>query len=46
MTAPQFQAFYPKWRDFAKFIDPAFDSAFWKRVTRSSDPNLAEKILF
>jgi FAD/FMN-containing dehydrogenase len=33
MTAPQFQTFYPQWEQFAKFIDPAFDSAFWQRVT-------------
>ena len=33
MTAPQFQAFYPQWQEFARYIDPAFDSAFWQRVT-------------
>jgi FAD/FMN-containing dehydrogenase len=33
MTAAQFQAFYPQWRDFASYIDPQFDSAFWRRVT-------------
>ncbi len=33
MTATQFQAFYPQWRDFAPYIDPRFSSAFWKRVT-------------
>jgi FAD/FMN-containing dehydrogenase len=33
MTAEQFQAFYPQWQDFARYIDPAFDSAFWQRVT-------------
>ena len=33
MSAAQFQAFYPQWREFSRFIDPAFDSAFWKRVT-------------
>jgi FAD/FMN-containing dehydrogenase len=33
MTAAQFQAFYPESAAFAKFIDPAFNSAFWKRVT-------------
>jgi FAD/FMN-containing dehydrogenase len=33
MTAAQFQAFYPQWKKFAAFIDPAFDSAFWQRVT-------------
>jgi FAD/FMN-containing dehydrogenase len=33
MTAAQFQAFYPQWRDFARYVDPGFDSAFWQRVT-------------
>ncbi len=33
MTADQFQSFYPQWQAFAKYIDPAFDSAFWQRVT-------------
>ncbi len=34
MTAEQFQKFYPQWRDFAQFIDPAFSSSFWRRVTK------------
>ena len=33
MTAEQFQAFYPQWREFARYVDPGFDSAFWQRVT-------------
>ena len=33
MTAPQFQAFYPKWQQFAKYKDPALTSSFWERVT-------------
>jgi FAD/FMN-containing dehydrogenase len=33
MTAEQFQAFYPQWQDFSRYIDPSFDSAFWQRVT-------------
>jgi FAD/FMN-containing dehydrogenase len=33
MTPRQFQAFFPQWRQFARFIDPAFSSAFWQRVT-------------
>jgi FAD/FMN-containing dehydrogenase len=33
MTASQFQAFYPQWKKFAVYVDPAFDSAFWQRVT-------------
>jgi FAD/FMN-containing dehydrogenase len=33
MTAQQYQAFYPHWREFERYIDTAFDSAFWQRVT-------------
>lgn len=33
MTAKQFQSFYPQWRQLAAYIDPAFTSAFWQRVT-------------
>jgi FAD/FMN-containing dehydrogenase len=33
MTAHQFQTFYPQWERFVPYVDPAFDSAFWKRVT-------------
>jgi FAD/FMN-containing dehydrogenase len=33
MTAHQFQTFYPQWERFAAYVDPAFDSSFWKRVT-------------
>ncbi|WP_158749086.1 FAD-binding oxidoreductase [Acidobacterium sp. S8] len=33
MTAEEFQSFYPQWQAFARYIDPAFSSAFWERVT-------------
>ncbi|QNI31200.1 FAD-binding oxidoreductase [Alloacidobacterium dinghuense] len=33
MTADRFQSFYPQWQEFARYVDPAFDSAFWQRVT-------------
>jgi FAD/FMN-containing dehydrogenase len=33
MTAEQYQAFYPQWQEFARYIDPEFDSGFWQRVT-------------
>jgi FAD/FMN-containing dehydrogenase len=33
MTAHQFQTFYPQWERFAAYVDPAFDSSFWQRVT-------------
>jgi FAD/FMN-containing dehydrogenase len=33
MTAQQFQTFYPQWQKFAAYVDPAFESSFWQRVT-------------
>jgi hypothetical protein len=33
MAPRHFQQFYPQWQDFARYIDPAFSSAFWERVT-------------
>jgi FAD/FMN-containing dehydrogenase len=33
MTGQQFRSFYPQWREFAEYRDPAFTSAFWERVT-------------
>jgi FAD/FMN-containing dehydrogenase len=45
MTAAQYQAFYPQWQDFARFIDPAFDSAFWQRVTGPAGPASAPSLV-
>lgn len=36
MSARNFQAFYPQWGEFSKFIDPRFSSSFWRRVGGSS----------
>jgi FAD/FMN-containing dehydrogenase len=33
MSAAHFQQFYPQWRRFAAYVDPAFSSSFWQRVT-------------
>lgn len=33
MSAANFQAFYPEWREFSRYIDPNFSSSFWRRVT-------------
>jgi FAD/FMN-containing dehydrogenase len=33
MTADDFQRFYPEWEAFQEFVDPAFSSSFWRRVT-------------
>ncbi|MCU1322333.1 MAG: linked oxidase domain protein [Acidobacteriaceae bacterium] len=38
MTAPQFQAFYPQWEEFARFRDPLITSSFWERVTGDKLP--------
>ncbi len=32
MSAPAFRSGYPRWRELRGFIDPAFSSAFWRRV--------------
>jgi FAD/FMN-containing dehydrogenase len=37
MSADDFQKFYPQWTEFEKYIDPAFSSSFWRRVTRRID---------
>ncbi|HEU5381218.1 MAG TPA: FAD-binding oxidoreductase [Ktedonobacteraceae bacterium] len=33
MSAANFQHFYPRWREFAQYIDPCFSSSFWRRVS-------------
>ncbi len=33
MTSEDFQRFYPEWEGFQQFVDPAFSSSFWRRVT-------------
>jgi FAD/FMN-containing dehydrogenase len=34
MSAESFEAYYPQWRDFSRYVDPGFSSSFWRRVTR------------
>lgn len=34
MSAEAFQQMYPNWRKFEDYIDPAFSSSFWRRVTK------------
>lgn len=36
MPAAAFQKYYSNWQAFARYIDPAFSSSFWRRVTSSS----------
>lgn len=35
MSAQHFQQYYPQWTQFAEYIDPAFSSSFWRRVTQT-----------
>lgn len=37
MSAETFQVCYPEWRELEPFIDPAFSSNFWHRVTGKSN---------
>ena len=34
LSARNFQAHYPQWNEFSKYIDPRFSSSFWRRATR------------
>jgi len=36
MSAAMFRDGYPAWRDFARHVDPAFSSGFWRRVAANS----------
>lgn len=35
MSAATFRASFPDWERFAAFVDPAFSSSFWRRVTET-----------
>lgn len=37
MSAAMFQTSYPEWQEFANYVDPAFSSGFWRRVTGGSE---------
>jgi FAD/FMN-containing dehydrogenase len=32
MSGERFRAYFPAWKQFSEFIDPAFSSGFWRRV--------------
>jgi FAD/FMN-containing dehydrogenase len=32
MSGSSFQVFYPRWQEFAHYVDPRFSSSFWRRV--------------
>jgi len=38
MSADSFQAYFPEWEEFARHVDPAFSSSFWRRVTPATSP--------
>ncbi len=33
MSPECFQTYFPRWREFAQYVDPKFSSSFWRRVT-------------
>lgn len=37
MSAESYQHYYPQWREFSQYIDPAFSSSFWRRVTNQGE---------
>lgn len=37
MPAKVFQEGFPRWQEFTEFLDPAFSSSFWRRVSSSPD---------
>lgn len=38
MTGAHFRQFFPAWRQFMPFVDPAFSSGFWRRVMADAPP--------
>jgi FAD/FMN-containing dehydrogenase len=36
MSAASFQQYFPRWQQLRQFVDPAFSSSFWRRVTGST----------
>ena len=39
MLAQDFQSFYPRWKEFEKWVDPKFSSSFWRRVAEGQGTN-------
>ncbi len=37
MTGESFRVFFPRWKEFSRYVDPAFSSSFWDRVSLESD---------
>ena len=38
MSGENFRAFFPRWQEFAQYIDPHFSSSFWRRVSCERQP--------
>jgi FAD/FMN-containing dehydrogenase len=36
MSPASFQTFYPRWKEFIRYVDPKFSSGFWQRVMGAS----------
>jgi hypothetical protein len=36
MGARIFKAGYPRWTEFTSYVDPRFESGFWRRVMETS----------
>jgi FAD/FMN-containing dehydrogenase len=36
MSASSFRQYFPRWAQFAEYIDPRFSSSFWRRVTEQA----------
>ena len=32
MSSKSFETYFPRWREFSNFVDPCFESDFWRRV--------------
>ncbi|MBM3485658.1 MAG: FAD-binding oxidoreductase [Alphaproteobacteria bacterium] len=37
MSGDSFRLYFPRWRTFARHIDPRFSSSFWRRVTAEAE---------
>ncbi len=44
MSAENFQAFFPHWKEFSAYIDPNFSSSFWRRVTANAAGGAVESL--
>lgn len=33
MAPESFKQYFPRWQEFGRYVDPAFSSSFWRRVT-------------